>query len=126
MVSDDDFVTKCDLSALRILDSVGEPINPEDWNWYYNMVGNQSCPIVNTWWQTETGGIMISPLPGAIGLKPGSATKHFFGIKPGIVDGQSNILQGAAENNLCITNSWPEQLRSVYADHDRFIQTYFW
>lgn len=125
MGAGEEFVKKCDRSSLRILGSVGEPINPEAWNWYYNVVGDGRCPIVDTWWQTETGGIMITPLPGATDLKPGSATRPFFGIKPELVDGDGNVLEGAAEGNLCITDSWPGQMRSVYGDHERFIQTYF-
>ena len=125
MGAGDEFVNKCDRSSLRILGSVGEPINPEAWEWYYNVVGDGKCPIVDTWWQTETGGIMITPLPGATTLKPGSASRPFFGITPELVDGDGNILEGEAEGNLCITDSWPGQMRTVYGDHDRFIQTYF-
>ena len=125
MGAGEEFVKKCDRSSLRILGSVGEPINPEAWNWYYDVVGDRRCPIVDTWWQTETGGIMISPLPGATDLKPGSATRPFFGIKPELVDGDGNVLEGATEGNLCITDSWPGQMRTVYGDHERFIQTYF-
>lgn len=121
----DEFVKKCDLSSLRILGSVGEPINPEAWNWYYNVVGGGKCPIVDTWWQTETGGILISPLPGATALKPGSAAKPFFGIKPELVDSDGNVLEGEAEGDLCISGSWPGQMRSLYGDHERFVQTYF-
>lgn len=112
-------------SSLRLLGSVGEPINPEAWLWYHNVVGEGRSPIVDTWWQTETGGILISPLPGAIGQKPGSATKPFFGIKPIIVDTEGKILDGATEGNLCIADSWPGQMRTVYGDHDRFANTYF-
>ena len=111
--------------TLRVLGSVGEPINPEAWLWYYNVVGEGRCPIVDTWWQTETGGILITPLPGAIALKPGSATLPFFGVKPELVDAEGKILQGATEGNLVITDSWPGQMRTVYGDHERFIQTYF-
>jgi acetyl-CoA synthetase len=111
--------------TLRVLGSVGEPINPEAWLWYYNVVGNGKLPIVDTWWQTETGGIMITPLPGAIATKPGSATLPFFGVKPEIVDGEGKVLDGAVEGNLCIGDSWPGQARSLYGDHDRFGQTYF-
>ena len=111
--------------SLRLLGSVGEPINPEAWQWYYNVVGEGRCPIVDTWWQTETGGILISPLPGATDLKPGSASKPLFGIRPAIVDGEGNILEGATEGNLIITDSWPGQMRTVYGDHQRFIDTYF-
>ena len=111
--------------SLRLLGSVGEPINPEAWLWYYREVGEERCPIVDTWWQTETGGILISPLPGATALKPGSATRPFFGIKPQLVDTTGAVLQGATSGNLCITDSWPGQMRSVYGDHQRFIDTYF-
>ena len=118
-------VKKHDRSSLRLLGSVGEPINPEAWLWYYKIVGESKCPIVDTWWQTETGGILITPLPGAIPTKPGSATKPFFGIQPVIVDGQNNELKGTAEGNLCINKSWPGQMRTVYGDHKRFEDTYF-
>ncbi|MDF1735403.1 MAG: acetate--CoA ligase [Minwuia sp.] len=111
--------------SLRLLGSVGEPINPEAWQWYYDVVGDGRCPIVDTWWQTETGGILITPLPGATALKPGSATRPFFGIKPILVDEKGTELEGAASGNLCITDSWPGQMRTVYGDHERFIQTYF-
>jgi acetyl-CoA synthetase len=111
--------------SLRLLGSVGEPINPEAWDWYYRVVGDSRCPIVDTWWQTETGGILISPLPGATALKPGSATKPLFGIMPVIVDGEGNALEGAVEGNLVITDSWPGQMRSIYGDHQRFFDTYF-
>ncbi|MFD1697528.1 acetate--CoA ligase [Roseibium aestuarii] len=120
-----DFVTRTDRSSLRLLGSVGEPINPEAWTWYYNVVGEKRCPIVDTWWQTETGGILITPLPGATALKPGSATRPFFGVQPAIVDAEGNILDGATEGNLVITDSWPGQMRTVYGDHERFVQTYF-
>jgi len=125
MGAGDDFVTKTDRSSLRLLGSVGEPINPEAWTWYYNVVGGAKCPIVDTWWQTETGGIMISPLPGAVDLKPGSATKPFFGIDPMLVDADGKELFGEASGNLCIRSSWPGQMRSVYGDHQRFFDTYF-
>ena len=118
-------VEGADGSSLRLLGSVGEPINPEAWNWYYNTVGNKNCPIVDTWWQTETGGILISPLPGAIALKPGSATRPFFGVIPALVDNLGNLIEGAAEGNLVILDSWPGQSRSLYGDHDRFVDTYF-
>ncbi len=118
-------VKKTSRASLRLLGSVGEPINPEAWEWYYNVVGEQRCPIVDTWWQTETGGIMISPLPGAIGTKPGSATLPFFGVKPAIVDADGNVQEGVAEGNLLITDSWPGQVRTIYGDHQRFIDTYF-
>ena len=114
-----------DGSSLRLLGSVGEPINPEAWHWYYETVGRSRCPIVDTWWQTEPGGILISPLPGATALKPGSATRPFFGVVPGIVDNQGNLLAGAAEGNLVILDSWPGQMRTVFGDHDRFVDTYF-
>ncbi len=118
-------VKRTSRKSLRLLGSVGEPINPEAWEWYYNVVGDGRCPIVDTWWQTETGGILITPLPGAIDLKPGSATKPFFGVQPQLVDGDGNILEGATEGNLCLTDSWPGQMRSVYGDHERFELTYF-
>jgi acetyl-CoA synthetase len=118
-------VTATDRGSLRLLGTVGEPINPEAWMWYYEVVGGKRCPIVDTWWQTETGGILITPLPGATPLKPGSATRPFFGIQPLLVDGEGNPLEGAAEGNLCITDSWPGQMRTVYGDHERFVQTYF-
>ncbi|HET7130840.1 MAG TPA: AMP-binding protein, partial [Gammaproteobacteria bacterium] len=110
---------------LRVLGTVGEPINPEAWEWYFNVVGEQRCPIVDTWWQTETGGILITPLPGAIDTKPGSATKPFFGVKPAIVDANGEVQEGPAEGNLLLTDSWPGQMRTVYGDHQRFIETYF-
>ncbi|EJC75358.1 acyl-CoA synthetase/AMP-acid ligase, partial [Rhizobium leguminosarum bv. trifolii WSM2012] len=121
----DDFVPRSSRSSLRLLGTVGEPINPEAWEWYYNVVGDKRCPVIDTWWQTETGGHMITPLPGAIDLKPGSATVPFFGIKPQLVDNEGKVLEGAADGNLCITDSWPGQMRTVYGDHQRFIQTYF-
>src|SRR5579863_196489 len=116
---------KHDLSSLRLLGSVGEPINPEAWMWYREVIGGGRCPIVDTWWQTETGAAMITPLPGAIPLKPGSATKPFFGVKPALVDGEGKLLEGATSGNLCSLDSWPGQMRTVWGDHDRFIQTYF-
>ncbi|MCA1299787.1 acetate--CoA ligase [Stappia indica] len=118
-------VEKTDRSSLRILGSVGEPINPEAWQWYYDHVGNKRCPIVDTWWQTETGGILITPLPGATALKPGSATRPFFGVQPALVDAEGQILEGATEGNLVLLDSWPGQMRTVYGDHERFVQTYF-
>ncbi len=118
-------VKKTSRKSLRLLGSVGEPINPEAWLWYHRVVGDERCPIVDTWWQTETGGILISPLPGATALKPGSATKPLFGIKPEIVDSNGNVLEGVAEGNLCIANSWPGQARTLYGDHARFAATYF-
>ena len=114
-----------DLSALRLLGSVGEPINPEAWRWYHENVGKSELPIVDTWWQTETGGVMITTLPGAHDMKPGSAGRPFFGICPQLVDNDGEVLDGATEGNLCITRSWPGQARTVYGDHDRFVQTYF-
>ena len=121
----DEPVKKTSRKSLRLLGSVGEPINPEAWEWYHKVVGEERCPIVDTWWQTETGGIMISPLPGATALKPGSATKPLFGIMPEIVDGDGNPQDGAAEGILTITDSWPGQMRTIYGDHPRFIETYF-
>ncbi len=118
-------VKKAKRNSLRILGSVGEPINPEAWNWYNNVVGDGRCPVVDTWWQTETGGILITPLPGATDTKPGSATKPFFGILPVIVDSDNKELTGATEGNLCINMSWPGQMRTVFGDHQRFIDTYF-
>jgi acetyl-CoA synthetase len=118
-------VKKTSRQSLRLLGSVGEPINPEAWEWYYHVVGDDRCPVVDTWWQTETGGIMITPLPGATKLKPGSATRPFFGVIPQIVDADGKVLEGACSGNLCIADSWPGQMRTVYGDHDRFIQTYF-
>lgn len=118
-------VASCDKSSLRLLGSVGEPINPEAWMWYHKIVGEERCAIVDTWFQTETGGILITPLPGATPTKPGSATRPFFGIKPVLVDGDNNLLDGAADGNLCIDHSWPGQMRTVYGDHQRFIETYF-
>ncbi|PHR94050.1 MAG: acetate--CoA ligase [Robiginitomaculum sp.] len=112
-------------ASLRILGSVGEPINPEAWLWYYNVVGEGRCPIVDTWWQTETGGMMITPLPGATPLKPGSASLPFFGVQPQLVDGEGVVLEGAAEGNLCILESWPGQARTIFGDHKRFVETYF-
>ena len=118
-------VKACSRKSLRLLGSVGEPINPEAWEWYYHVVGDGRCPIVDTWWQTETGGILITPLPGATRLKPGSATRPFFGVRPEVVDADGKVLDGACEGNLCIADSWPGQMRTVYRDHDRFVQTYF-
>jgi len=121
----DEWVRRTSRASLRLLGSVGEPINPEAWEWYYRVVGDSRCPIVDTWWQTETGGHMITPLPGATALKPGSATLPFFGVQPALVDGEGNILEGAAEGALVITDSWPGQMRTVYGDDERFFQTYF-
>ena len=121
----DEPVKRTSRKSLRLLGTVGEPINPEAWEWYYHVVGDERCPIVDTWWQTETGGILISPLPGATALKPGSASKPFFGIQLAIVDGDGNVLHGAAEGNLVISDSWPGQMRTVYGDDERFVETYF-
>jgi len=121
----DEFVRKTSRKTLRLLGSVGEPINPEAWLWYYNVVGGGRCPIVDTWWQTETGGILITPLVGATALKPGSATRPFFGVKPAIVDDEGIIQEGACAGNLVLLDSWPGQMRTVYGDHQRFIDTYF-
>jgi acetyl-CoA synthetase len=121
----EDYVTRTSRASLRLLGSVGEPINPEAWLWYHRVVGSSRVPIVDTWWQTETGGILITPLPGATALKPGSATRPFFGVKPVIVDGEGKELQGACEGNLCIADSWPGQMRTLFGDHKRFVETYF-
>jgi len=118
-------VSKTSRSSLRLLGTVGEPINPEAWEWYYRVIGEQRCPIVDTWWQTETGGHMITPLPGAMALKPGSASLPFFGVVPALVDNEGNLLEGEAEGNLVITRSWPGQMRTLYGDHQRFKDTYF-
>jgi acetyl-CoA synthetase len=118
-------VKKTSRASIRLLGTVGEPINPEAWEWYHRVVGERRCPIVDTWWQTETGGILISPLPGATALKPGSATKPLPGVRPVIVDGNGKVLEGACEGNLCIADSWPGQMRTVFRDHERFVQTYF-
>jgi acetyl-CoA synthetase len=112
-------------ASLRLLGTVGEPINPEAWEWYYHVVGDARCPIVDTWWQTETGGILVSPLPGAMELKPGSAARPFFGIRPEVVDAAGTVLEGACSGNLVLADSWPGQMRTVYGDHERFVQTYF-
>ncbi len=125
MSQGNDPVTRTSRSSLRLLGTVGEPINPEAWEWYFNTVGDARCPIVDTWWQTETGGILITPLPGATDLKPGSATRPFFGIVPALLDADGKALEGAASGNLVITGSWPGQMRTVYGDHERFVQTYF-
>ena len=121
----DDYVTRTSRKSLKLLGSVGEPINPEAWEWYYHVVGEERCPIVDTWWQTETGGILITPLPGATKLKPGSATLPFFGVQPGIVDTEGNLLEGEATGNLVILDAWPGMMRTVYGDHKRFVETYF-
>ncbi|MCA0400820.1 MAG: acetate--CoA ligase [Proteobacteria bacterium] len=125
MGAGEEAVKKTSRASLRLLGSVGEPINPEAWEWYHRVVGDGRCPIVDTWWQTETGGILITPLPGATKLKPGSATRPFFGVRPEIVDAEGKILEGACEGNLCIADSWPGQMRTVYGDHKRFMETYF-
>jgi acetyl-CoA synthetase len=121
----EEHVRKTSRKSLRLLGTVGEPINPEAWLWYYDHVGEKRCPIVDTWWQTETGGILITPIPGATPLKPGSATRPFFGVEPVIVDGEGKRLDGAVEGNLCLARSWPGQMRTVFGDHKRFIETYF-
>ena len=125
MGAGNEFVEKTDRSSLKLLGTVGEPINPEAWEWYHKVVGEERCPIVDTWWQTETGGIMITPLPGATKLKPGSATRPFFGVKPELVDADGNIVEGAGQGNMILTDSWPGQMRSLYGDHKRFEETYF-
>ncbi len=125
MAQGDEFVTRTSRSSLRLLGSVGEPINPEAWEWYYHVVGNDLCPVMDTWWQTETGGILITPLPGVTALKPGSATLPFFGIKPEILDNSGQVLEGVAEGILVVSRSWPGQARTIYGDHQRFIDTYF-
>ncbi len=125
MGAGDEPVKSASRASLRLLGSVGEPINPEAWLWYYHTVGDNRCPIVDTWWQTETGGILITPLPGATALKPGSATLPFFGVRPALVDNEGNTLEGAAEGNLVLLDSWPGQMRTVFGDHQRFVETYF-
>jgi acetyl-CoA synthetase len=129
MGAGDEYVKKTSRSSLRILGSVGEPINPEAWEWYYHVVGDGRCPIVDTWWQTETGGILITPLPGVTALKPGSAAMPFFGVMPALVDEQGNMIENfkgeSVSGNLVITKSWPAQMRTVYGDHERFYKTYF-
>ena len=125
MGAGEEAVKKSSRASLRLLGSVGEPINPEAWEWYHRVVGDNRCPIVDTWWQTETGGILITPLPGAIGQKPGSATLPFFGVKPEVVDANGTVLEGACEGNLVIADAWPGMMRTVYGDHERFVQTYF-
>ncbi len=125
MQAGDEPVKKTSRKSLRLLGSVGEPINPEAWEWYHRVVGDERCPIVDTWWQTETGGILITPLPGATKLKPGSATRPFFGVQPQLVDAEGKVLEGATSGNLCIADSWPGQMRTVYGDHQRFVDTYF-
>jgi acetyl-CoA synthetase len=125
MGAGDDFVTSSSRKSLRLIGSVGEPINPEAWEWYYRVVGEMRCPVVDTWWQTETGATLMTPLPGAHALKPGSAAKPFFSIRPELVDDKGKVLEGAAAGNLCILDSWPGQMRTVYGDHQRFVDTYF-
>ena len=125
MQKGDEPVKRTSRKSLRVLGSVGEPINPEAWRWYYRVVGEERCPVVDTWWQTETGGILITPLPGATDLKPGSATKPFFGVQPALVDNDGQLVEGAGEGNLVIKDSWPGQMRTVFGDHERFVQTYF-
>ena len=125
MAQGNSYVQSTSRKSLRLLGTVGEPINPEAWEWYYRIVGEQRCPIVDTWWQTETGGILITPLPGATALKPGSATRPFFGIEPALLDSNGKELDGAVSGNLVIKRSWPGQMRTIYGDHDRFLQTYF-
>ena len=125
MGAGDEHVEKTSRKSLKVLGSVGEPINPEAWEWYYNVVGDRKVPVVDTWWQTETGGILISPLPGAIDLKPGSATRPFFGVVPELIDNDGNVIEGVGDGNLCMADSWPGQMRTVYGDHKRFIETYF-
>ena len=125
MGAGDEFVTRSDRSSLRLLGSVGEPINPEAWEWYHRVVGGHRCPIVDTWWQTETGGILITPLPGATKLKPGSATLPFFGVRPAVVDEKGNQLTGEAQGNLVLLDAWPGMMRTLYGDHERFVQSYF-
>ncbi|MGN0920682.1 MAG: acetate--CoA ligase [Cellvibrio sp.] len=125
MGAGDDFVTKTSRESLKLLGTVGEPINPEAWHWYYKVVGNSRCPIVDTWWQTETGSHMLTPLPGAIDLKPGSATVPFFGVQPVLLDAEGNEIEGPGEGNLCIKSAWPSQIRTVYGDHQRCIDTYY-
>jgi len=125
MGAGDEPVKSTSRKSLKLLGTVGEPINPEAWEWYYHVVGEKRCPIVDTWWQTETGGILITPLPGATKLKPGSATLPFFGVQPAIVDSDGNILEGEAAGNLVILDAWPGMMRTVYGDHQRFVETYF-
>ncbi len=125
MGAGDDFVTRTSRKSLKLLGTVGEPINPEAWEWYYHVVGGKRCPIVDTWWQTETGGILITPLPGATKLKPGSATLPFFGVQPAIVDADGNLVEGEGSGNLVILDAWPGMMRTLYGDHQRFVETYF-
>jgi acetyl-CoA synthetase len=125
MGAGDEFVERSSRSSLRLLGTVGEPINPEAWEWYYRVVGDKRCPIVDTWWQTETGAHMLTPLPGATDMKPGAATKPFFGVEPALLDTEGNEIEGPGEGLLVIKRSWPSQIRSVYGDHQRMIDTYF-
>jgi len=125
MQQGNDPVLKTSRKSLKLLGTVGEPINPEAWEWYYHVVGDERCPIVDTWWQTETGGILITPLPGATALKPGSATRPFFGIVPQLVDNDGNPIEGEGSGNLCVVRPWPGQMRTVFGDHQRFFDTYF-
>lgn len=125
MKEGDTFVRESDRSSLRLLGSVGEPINPEAWDWYYNVVGGGKCPIVDTWWQTETGGILLAPIPGTVDMKPGAAMNPLYGIEPVVVDADGHVLEGAAEGNLAISGGWPGQMRTIYNDHERFLKTYF-
>jgi acetyl-CoA synthetase len=125
MAYGDDFVSSSSRSSLKLLGTVGEPINPEAWDWYHRVVGESRCPIVDTWWQTETGAHMLTPLPGAVALKPGSATKPFFGVQPVLLDTENHEIEGAGEGLLMIKASWPSQIRTIYGDHQRFVETYF-
>ncbi|HEY8594785.1 MAG TPA: acetate--CoA ligase [Devosiaceae bacterium] len=125
MGAGEQFVSRTSRKSLKLLATAGEPINPEAWEWYYRVVGEERCPIMDTWWQTETGGIMLTPLPGATALKPGSATRPFFGVQPVVLDNEGTLLEGPAEGNLCIADSWPGQARTIYGDHERFVETYF-
>src|SRR5690606_38626756 len=125
MGAGDAHVKKTSRKSLKLLGSVGEPINPEAWEWYFRVVGDKRCPVVDTWWQTENGGILITPLPGATDLKPGSATRPFFGIVPEIVDQDGNTIEGEGAGNLCIADAWPGMMRTVFGDHKRFVETYF-
>ena len=125
MACGDSYVESCSRGSLRLLGTVGEPINPEAWDWYHRVVGESRCPIVDTWWQTETGAHMLTPLPGATALKPGSATRPFFGVQPVLLDTENREVDGVGEGLLMIKASWPSQIRTIYGDHQRFIETYF-